>query len=393
MPRILLLHASIGMGHQRAALALAQALRQSPGVSVEVEDTLDHARSFFRRVYAGAYLGIADRVPAFWSLYYASTNQPRSHSQPGLYERFRLLSTSVGVPGLPALLDRVRPDAIVCTHFLPIEALAPLRRFGLPPVYLVLTDYHAHQFWALDGVDRYFVPTAAARDQLAALGVPRPAITVAGIPVDPALSQPADRLAARRRLGLEPWQPVVTLVGSGMPAERVRAIAAALLERRLPATLLIATGRNHDLAASLGDLERTASSALRVLGPQPSLDPLFVASDLVIGKAGGLTVSEVLARGVPLIIPTPVPGQERWNAEHVVGAGAGLQGASARGIARMVADLLDDDDRRAAMSRAALAAGRPAAAQTIAAEVLADIQRPHAPKPRTIPLVAARRGL
>ena len=375
MPRILLLHASVGLGHQRAAQALAQAFSQVDGVSVTIEDTLDHARPFFRRAYAGMYLGLAGRAPAFWSLYYASTNRPhpRSQAQPGLYERFRLLSTSFGVRGLPALLERARPDAIVCTHFLPIEALAPLRRYGLPPTYLVLTDYHAHQFWALVGVDRYFVPTPAAREQLAALGIPRPKIAVAGIPVDPAIGQPADRLAARRGLGLDPAQPVITLVGSGMPADRVRAIAAELLAQRLPAALLVATGRSRDLAASLEDLERAAGPAMRVLGPRPSLDPLFVASDLVIGKAGGLTVSEVLARGLPMIIPTPLPGQEHWNAEHVVNAGAGIRRGTAREIAQAAAALLDDPRRRAAMSRAARAIGRPQAAPAIAARVLHEL--------------------
>ena len=374
MPRILLLHASVGLGHQRAAQAMAQAFEQA-GVPAVVEDTLDYAQPLFRRAYAGMYLGLAGRAPAFWSLYYASTNRPRPRPRPqiGWYERFRLLSTSLGVPGLPALLGRARPDAIVCTHFLPIEALAPLRRYGLPPIYLVLTDYHAHQFWALDGVDRYFVPTPTTREQLASLGIPRPKISVAGIPIDPALGQPADRLATRRRLGLEPTQPLITLVGSGMPAERVRSIVGEILARRLPATLLVAVGRSRELVASLADLERAAWPALRVIGPQPSLDPLFVASDLLIGKAGGLTVSEALARGLPMIVATPIPGQERWNAEHVVAGGAGLQLSSAREIARAAAELISDPARRAEMSRAARAIGRPAAAQTIAARVLHEI--------------------
>ena len=76
MSRILLLHASVGMGHQRAAMALAQAFEQSPGTSVLVENTLQHARSFFRRSYAGLYLGIADWVPGFWSFFYAQTDRP-----------------------------------------------------------------------------------------------------------------------------------------------------------------------------------------------------------------------------------------------------------------------------------------------------------------------------
>src|SRR3954471_24953120 len=187
MPRILLLHVSVGMGHQRAALALAQAFEQQPNTSATVEDTLQRSLPLFRRSYVGSYLGIADKAPEFWSFFYAQTDRPSS-----LLDGARALSTSVGVRGLPALLDHVQPDAIICTHFLPIEALALMRR-DMPPIYCVLTDYHAHQFWACPGVERYFVPTDATRREIIVAGAPPARVHVSGIPIDPALDAPADR--------------------------------------------------------------------------------------------------------------------------------------------------------------------------------------------------------
>jgi processive 1,2-diacylglycerol beta-glucosyltransferase len=384
MPRILLLHVSVGMGHQRAALALAKAFEQQPNISVTVEDTLLRSLPLFRRSYVGSYLSIADKAPDFWSFFYAQTDRPSS-----LLDSARALSTSVGVRGLPALLDHVRPDAIICTHFLPIEALALMRR-DMPPIYCVLTDYHAHQFWACPGVERYFVPTDATQREIVAAGAAPSRVYVSGIPIDPAINAPADRDAARQQLGLPHGHPVVALLGSGLPAERVREIALALLAelrhdagRRARAIVVVATGRNLDLAARLGDLEQTGG-ALRVLGPQPSLDPLIVASDLVLSKAGGLTVSEVLARGVPLLLPTPLAGQERWNADYVIGTGAGLGCDTVRELAAAAADLLADPARCAAMGAAARSVARPAAAQSIAARVLADIEY-RAPTLRSVP--------
>jgi processive 1,2-diacylglycerol beta-glucosyltransferase len=236
----------------------------------------------------------------------------------------------------------------------------------------VLTDYHAHSFWAFEGADRYFVPTAETRGEIVAAGVPAARVQVTGIPIDPSIGLPIDRLAARRALGVPAGQPIVTLVGSGLPPERVRAIVRALLARRLPAALVIATGRNAALATRLADIEHGAGGAVQVLGPQPSLDPLFAVSELVIGKAGGLTVSEVLARGTPLIIPTPAAGQEQWNVDYVERAGAGQGLASAADLAAIAGELLGDRTRRAAMAAAAKAAGQPAAAATIAARVLAE---------------------
>jgi processive 1,2-diacylglycerol beta-glucosyltransferase len=367
------------MGHQQAALALAEAFRQLPDTSALVEDTLRQSLPLFRRSYAGIYLGIADKAPEFWSFFYAQTDRPSS-----FVAGARALSTSVGVRGLPELLDHARPDAIVCTHFLPIEALGLMRR-DVPPIYCVLTDYHAHQFWACPGVARYFVPTEVARREMIAAGAPPERVYVSGIPIHPSINAPSDRAAARRQLGLPNHQPLVTLIGSGLAVERVQSIALALLaELRPPATVVVAAGRNRPLAASLGELEHAAGGALRVLGPQPSLDPLIVASDLVLSKAGGLTISEVLARGVPLLLPMPMAGQEEWNADYVIGAGAGIGRESAEELAAAAVELLGSPVRRAALATAALAAARPAAAQQIATRVLADLEY-RAPTLRHVP--------
>ena len=231
MSRILILHVSVGMGHQRAALALAQAFEQQPNTSTSVVDTLQCSLPLFRRSYVGSYLGIADKAPGFWSFFYAQTDRPSS-----LLDGARALSTSVGVRGLPALLERTKPDAIICTHFLPIEALAQMRR-AISPIYCVLTDYHAHQFWACPGVERYFVPTDATQREIVAAGVASARVHVSGIPIDPAISAPADRATARLQLSLPPTHPVVALLGSGLPTERVREITVALLAKLRPGAI------------------------------------------------------------------------------------------------------------------------------------------------------------
>lgn len=378
MPRILILHATVGMGHLRAATALARAFEQHTHATVRVEDTLEHARELFSRIYAGLYLGIADRVPSFWSSFYDRTDRPPTRFD--IVANVRALSTAAGVHRLPALLDTTRPDAIIATHFLPLEVLGPLRQQGLvPPLYCIVTDYRAHHFWACPGVDGYFVPTHETAAQLQAAGVPRAQVHVTGIPIDPAIATPLPPAIARLALDLPVEQPVVLLNGSGMAIPRVRAIAEELLAHSMTGTLIVAAGRNRELVAALADLRSTSATELRVLGQQPSLDPLIAASDLVVGKAGGLTVSEVLGRGVPLIIPTPVPGQEQANADHVMYSGAGLCRSTAEGVAEAVLMLLADPARRYRMATAARLASHPAAAATIASHVLADVQRAYQP--------------
>jgi processive 1,2-diacylglycerol beta-glucosyltransferase len=381
MSRILLLHASVGMGHYRAALALEHAFDQIDGVVANVEDTLKYAHTIFRKAYAGSYLSIADYMPMVWSQFYAQTDRRLSPLHP--VAGIRSLSTTLGVDGLSALLAETRPDAIVCTHFLPAEVLGLQRSSGRPPLYMVVTDYRAHHFWVCPGVDGYFVPTDMTRDQVVRAGVPSSQVHVTGIPVDPLLAEPGEQQTARQDLDLAPRQPVVLLSGSGIASRRVREMAEALITAAMPGTLLIATGRNHALLTSLANLESTYRTTVRVVGPQPSLDPLIVASDVVIGKAGGLTVSEVLARGRPLVIPTPVPGQEQWNAAHVVQGGAGLCCATATEVAQTVTGLLHDPTRRRAYADAARRLGRPLAAQIIATHVLAGLPQRAVPRPFT----------
>ena len=373
MNRIVLLHVSVGMGHQHAALALARAFAAAPDTTTLVEDTLDYTHTWFRRGYAGVYLGMATVAPRLWSRYYAQTDRPNR-----LMDGARALSTKLGVHGLAALIERTHSDAIVCTHFLPVEALAQLRQQHLPPIYSVVTDYHAHQFWACPGVARHFVPTAATQEQLVAAGVDRRRVEVTGIPIDPAIGAPIKSDVARHALGLPADGPVVALIGSGLPTAQLRAMVVEMLAQPAVGTVVVVAGRNHDLLAGLDDLAHDAHPRLRVLGPQPSLTPLLAASDLVVSKAGGLTVSEVLAFGVPMIIPTSkLVGQERWNAAYVIEAGAGLGCDSSSLVAQTIAEVLAAPERLARMRAAAQAISRPAAAETIAARVLADLeQRP-----------------
>jgi processive 1,2-diacylglycerol beta-glucosyltransferase len=371
-PRILLLHASVGRGHYRAATALAHAFEQTAGATIYVDDILRYAGAFFRKSYTATHQ-LAYLTPRLWSQIYALTDHRVSSRHPSAIGR--ALGTRLGMHALSPLLAETRPDAIVCTHFLPVEALNAQRRKHLPPVYLAVTDYRAHNFWACPHVDGYFAPTDAVRDQLVGAGVPRSRVYVTGIPIDPSIARPREPEEARAELRLPPRGPVVLLSAGGIVPERVRAIVAALLARRFPGTLLVVAGGNQGFIASLADLESAAPGVLRLWGEQPSLDRFIVASDLVVSKAGGLTVSEALARGVPLIIPTPAPGQESWNVAYVVEGGAGMRCAGAGAVADAVMSLIGDPARRHRMAEAAYALGRPEAALAIAGHVLADLAR------------------
>lgn len=375
MPRVLLLHASVGTGHKRAAEALAAAFsRRQPG-EVRVEDVLDHTPRLFRVAYARSYLELTDRAPLLWGYFYTQSNV-----DPNLAEftnNLRKIVESIGTNGLKDLLRTFLPDIIICTHFLPMELLVRYRRSAqlLQPIYCVITDYAAHTFWTYTEIDGYFVGDNQTRDQLIARGVNPNQICVSGIPVDPAIAEPKDPVETRIRHGLPVDGHVITLFGGGVDSNHVRVIVQGLKRSAVEATLIVVGGRNPTLVESLAHEHSTPRLRIRLHGFVNFVDDLVVASDLVITKAGGLIVSEVLARGVPLIVIDPIPGHEEWNADYVVSSGAGAQLRLAESVATTVERLLDRPQLLAEMRACARCVAKPRAASVIAERVINDFEQ------------------
>jgi processive 1,2-diacylglycerol beta-glucosyltransferase len=371
MARVLILHASVGAGHKRAADAIAAAFaRRSPG-QVRVEDVLDHTNPLFREAYAHSYLRLTDKLPALWGYVYEQTDRDFFRFTTEL----RTIVDGIWVWGLRKLLREYAPDVIVCTHFLPVEVLA--RRKGRArlsqPLYCVVTDYAAHAFWVYRDVDRYFVATEETQLQLVERGVPEGVIQINGIPVDPQISAPKTMTATREAHGFPLDRPLITIFGGGLEPARVRMIVEGLLQQQLNGTLVVVAGRNRALLAELSDLEGTGHTELHKLGFINYVDDLVVASDMVVTKAGGLTVSEVLARGRPMIIIDPIPGQEESNADYLASVGAAISIRLPQHVPFAITQLLADPQRLAAMGESARRFARPRAALDIVETILADI--------------------
>ncbi len=375
MARVLILHASVGSGHKRAGEALATAFaRRQPG-QVELADVLDYANPLFRQAYARSYVQMTDKLPALWSYVYEQTDRDifRYTSE------VRALADSINAWGLRRLLRNYAPKLIVCTHFLPVEVLsARMARSRLQqPLYCVLTDYAAHAFWAYRNVDGYFVATEQTRMQLTERGVPSELIRVTGIPVDPELSQPKQKAVVRAAHVLPEHEHVITLFGGGLDSRHVRSMAEGLLRSGLRGVLVIVAGRNRGLQAELSDLTSSPQLQLRTLGFIDYVDDLVVASDVVVTKAGGLTVSEVLGRATPMVIIEPIPGQEESNADYLAAVGAAISIRLPEHVPFAVTRLLNDPARLAQMRETAASAARPRAALDIVEAILGDVgERP-----------------
>ncbi len=367
MSHILILYASVGSGHKAAAKALVKAFARRQVNQVWCKDSLDYGSSLFRELYVGSYLELSENAPTLWSYFYQRSDK----SETDLTKELRTLVDRIGVTELNKLVRRCQPDAIICTHFLPLNLLAREKKKGrlAPPLYCVVTDYTGHVYWVNPYVDNYFVATPQTGDMLAQRGVAESSISVTGIPIEPAIAEAKDLVQIRQAHQIS-QAPVITLLGSGLNIKRVQQIVTGLLRRDIMGTLIVVAGRNKKLQTALKNMRNSPTLHLQVLGFVDNLDDLIAASELVISKSGGLIVSEVMARHTPMLIIDPIPGQEEWNADYVVGVGAGVQIRLAEMSPFVVQNLIATPSRLKVLRAGAKRAGQAHAALTVADAVL-----------------------
>lgn len=390
MKRILILHASLGAGHLNAAKALAAAFQQFPGVEVQIEDTLAYANSLYRGAITQAYKQLSEKIPLLYKAFYEGSDI--SDLDKSLDSN--LVWAKLERPFFKELGQLVRafdPDIIVCVQQIPSRLLQLLEQEDQTskPQYVVVTDVIAHSTWINYGVAGYFLPNSLSRNLLIQRGLNPDVLHVTGIPVKLEIMQPKTKEETRSRLNLPQDCPVLSLFGGGLNPRRVRSMVVDLLESPMPLMLVVAAGRSEKLEEALEDLTEGPHVQLRKVGTIDYVDDLVVASDLIITKAGGLITSEILARGTPMIIVEPIPGQEEQNADVIAAAGAGVQLRLLEMVAPAVQYLLRHPERLAEMNQSGLELGQPRAALNIAEHILQDLESsgvrsPDHPSPPTV---------
>jgi processive 1,2-diacylglycerol beta-glucosyltransferase len=368
--RILVLSASVGAGHMRAAQAVELALRQSvPEAQVQNIDVLTLTNSLFRRVYSKTYLDLVNRAPHFLGLFYDMLDQP---SKSGKSDRLRLIVQKLNLDKFIKLLTGDRWDLVINTHFLPAEIIASLRRDGkfTAPQATVTTDFETHRLWVNQPCDRYFTATEEGSRYLQHWGVPGTDTFATGIPVHPVFAQAKDRETCVRNQGLVGDRPVILQMAGGFGVGPIEKLFRALLDVEHPIEVVTVCGKNQEVKAQLEAIVPPPRHRVKVLGFTDQIDELMGAADLIVSKPGGLTTSEALARGAGMVIVNPTPGQEYRNNDFLLEHGAAIKVNNIATLAYKVNELLRDPGRLAWVRDNARKLGRPRAAFDVVDKVL-----------------------
>jgi processive 1,2-diacylglycerol beta-glucosyltransferase len=368
--RVLILTASYGSGHNEAARCIAAEIARRGAEPTVVDHFRDLVHPLFDRLSRAAYMAMLRHTPAVWGLAYALGDRLASDS-PLTFGASRL-----GAGELAALLERTRPDAIVSVHATPAVALATLARAGhrLPPHTTVVTDYVAHSQWVAPGIGRYCVAAEEVGREFVARGIPRERVVVTGVPLRAEFSTPPGSAEARRALELPVDRPVVVaMAGSWASVGRLPDVARALTRVRRPVVGVLVAGRDRRLQSSL---ERwAAASPIRVLGFVPDVHRLMAAADLLVTKAGGMTLAEAMAVETPLLFYGSLQGQERRNERFASAAGLALVAHGRRGLEALLDRALGDPDLLEHVRAHMRARRRPDATRAIVDLVAADCTR------------------
>lgn len=316
--RVLLLSEGFGAGHTQAANALSDSLRMlSPGIQTHVLELGTFLHPTLAPWILTAYRKTVSNRPKLYGLVYRSQYKKSLNrlSQLALHRIFYAQAAEV--------INQLQPDTIVCTHPFPNAVISRLKRFGLNvPLCTVITDYDAHGTWISKEVNTYLVSTPDVKQKLLSRGVPSERIQVTGIPIHPNFWEQHNREELRSHFGLKPL-PTVLVMGGGWGFVKNEDFLTDLIRWRDRLQLVVCLGNNERALAGLKKDERFRHPHIRLLGFTKEIDKWMEVSDLLITKPGGMTCTEGLAKGIPMLFYKPIPGQEEENLQYFTEHGFG----------------------------------------------------------------------
>jgi len=370
---VMILSAGAGNGHNRAGQALKKAFVSDKRVKQAIfVDCLNYTNEAFKEVYSHLFLEAVKKAPTLWGWAFEKTDVPwRDVNIRWWFER-------INAQRLVRKIKRFKPTVCVCTHFMPAMIISRMLKKGKIDTHLsvVVTDYYVHAMWLTDLFCRYFVPHHEGRMQLLSLGFPDERVVVSGIPIDPVFAQQKSRASLIEEFDLADDLPTILFSAGSVDKMSARQMITLMETIHSPCQVVILCGKHNRLRQDLEELisaRRRSSLRLRTLGFTDRMDEWMTVADLLISKPGGLTLTESLSKGLPMVIWDPIPGQEVYNSVFLLENGAAVAPTSKSTLGFKVDRILSDPRCLCRMQQAASSLAHPDAAVNIVETVLRNL--------------------
>jgi processive 1,2-diacylglycerol beta-glucosyltransferase len=313
--KILILSAATGGGHLRASHAIESYIKEnSTGNEVAVIDTLKSINSVLDKTVCEGYHFLATKTPKVFGQLYRKTNEESILSN--LVSRF----SSVFSQKLISLMEEQKPDVIISTHPFATEMVSHLKGKGVvkAPLICLMTDYGPHRAWIGSHVDAYIVSTADMIPEMQAMGVKKEKIYPFGIPVGDVFFTKGDKPALLKKFGMNTELPTILIMAGSFGVTNIMNIYKEIIKLPQEFQIIVITGRNQKLYDAFTPVVVNSAKKTKLVFFTDEVENYMHASDLIITKPGGLTVSEALACNIPLAVFDAIPGQEEDNANFLL---------------------------------------------------------------------------
>jgi processive 1,2-diacylglycerol beta-glucosyltransferase len=363
--KVMILYANAGNGHRRAAEALAAICEQDDRISeYRLVDALDFTNKIFQDLYANLYIEAVKKAPLLWSKAFDDSDLPWKK------EKGRMLIHRLNGQPLSKEIIKFNPDLCLSTHFMPSDIISTLLRTEAiqTDLCVVVTDYYVHASWLASYVNRVYVAKEESREQLLRLKFPAKRVKTLGIPIDPLFEAPMDRAALCVKHDVDPARPLVLLSAGAFGVMSGSDMAQMLSGITAPCQLAVVCGNNKKLKVEIEkyvEANPSENMTYHILGFTKEMHEWMAMASLFVGKPGGLSTSECLASGLPMVVWHPIPGQEVFNSIYLLENRAAISPDSISTLSFRIDQLLKDPERLQEMQAAAKELSRPDAARAI----------------------------
>ena len=370
--KVLIMSASTGGGHNRAARAIKEELTNKSvnGITIDCEiiDSLKIVNGTMDKLISRGYEKSAKYTPKAWGGVYKLT-------ETNLISRNEFKDnplTSLVSRKLKKLIEIKKPDLIIGTHPFPMIALSTLKRnsisyannesntfteslhkyyenLNIPPLVTVVTDYTTHSAYIQNEIDYYIAGHEYVKELLIEDGIDSDKIKPYGIPVEKSFLSHRDRAVVLSELNLDPNKFTVLLMGGSFGAGSIKDTLSELISIDRDFQIIVVAGRNKSLKDKLDKTialnQDNIDKKICVLGFTDKMNDLLASVDILVSKPGGLTTTESLLKEVPMIVPYFIPGQEEENLDFLSNCGASLRTSKKYTLGIILKVLIDNPDR------------------------------------------------
>ncbi|HYE59845.1 MAG TPA: glycosyltransferase [Candidatus Kapabacteria bacterium] len=315
--KLLLLSLSAGSGHVRAAEAIRKtAAELYPSLDVVHKDMAEFMSTPVKTAIITSYDILVKQLPELWGYLYKKTDDP---SRVKRFQKISAFTNRMDAHDLYTFVSSFVPDRILCTHFLPAQSLiSASKKYAFPAPSLLMTDYDKHVFLTHPGIKEYFVATKKMKFKLMDSGIPEGKLHITGIPVDPVFYAKKEITTLRKTYGIDGKNPVLLVMAGGQGFVNIHDLITSLFSLTTPVTIIAIAGNNPSLRKKVERLTPPRHISVQAVGWTDAVDEYMRIADMIITKPGGMTTTECIALGKPILAMHPIPGQEEQNAQYIL---------------------------------------------------------------------------